>query len=135
MLWWKGDVGVGHAVEMADAGFERVAAIADDLDLRVGRALCRQEGRLRLDDQPKLGEIERVGKVEVAGGFPGQHLGIEHMPLFLRADRGAGLRPDVEHALGDEHLDGLAKHVAADAEVAGEIGFVRQAGAFGEIRR
>lgn len=50
-------------------------------------------------------------------------LRVEEIPAPHRQHPGADFRPDFEHALGDQGLDGFADDRAADTELLAKIGF------------
>src|SRR3954453_23991227 len=78
-------------------------------------------GGLRLDDQAEFDEVEGTVEAQIRSHMPGKHLAVQQVPCARGPDAHAGFRPDLEHALADQHLDGLAQRIAADAEVGGKL--------------
>ena len=54
-------------------------------------------------------------------------VGVEQVPATDAAGPGARPRPDLDEPLGLQHLDGLADHRAADAELGRQLVLVRAA--------
>jgi hypothetical protein len=96
------------------------------------RSLGGQAHGLHLEDAPAfevLGEDRRaLGGVEPRG----QDVGVEDVPALLAVDRGSAAMLDRHQAALFEASDALACHPAADAELAGEVDFTREARAGGE---
>ena len=88
----------------------------------------RESCRGRLDD---LAQDIEVGD-QILGGHrlqvPGEHLGIEHVPVGLRAHPRAHLGARQDEALGGEHAIGLAQRRARHRETREHLDLGRQQG-------
>ncbi len=79
-----------------------------------------------LDDRAQLDQVAQEFRGELRRLMPGEHIGIEQVPLGARQDVGAGPAAGGDEALGGEHLERFADRLAADGELAGELGLTRQ---------
>jgi hypothetical protein len=80
----------------------------------------------RLDDAAQLLQIAQELARQSDLGLPGDHVGVEPVPLVVPEHARPELRTGDEQTLGDERLDRLAHHGAADAELLAEQRLGRQ---------
>ena len=82
----------------------------------------RQRRGRRLDAEPHLEEFAHQAVREMPVEDPGEHLGVEQVPLVFGMHVGADARTLTDESLGREDLHGLAHHRAAGAELLAELG-------------
>ena len=118
----KGDVASRHQLGVTTAGLQRRTGGGDAGPLRRRRPQRGEPAGRRLHDQAELDQIEGVRQALADRVQPTQHVRVEQMPIGARPHPCAAARPDLDQALAGQSLHRLAQQIAADPQLAGEIG-------------
>ena len=89
---------------------------ADPLQCRRIAQLRGEKGRLRLEYLPELKDVVDEFQRRRGVHVPGEEIGIEHVPVRLRADQGADFLPRDDQSLGLERAERLPQRGTRYAE-------------------
>ncbi|MNZ95383.1 hypothetical protein D3C78_1145290 [compost metagenome] len=103
--------------------FQRVTGQQDRVHLFAGCALAGPAHGHRLDGAAQVEQIVDEVFRQAAARQPADDLWIEEIPAPYRQHPRADFRPDLEHAFGNQGLDGFTDDRAAHAELFAEVGF------------
>ena len=88
-----------------------------------GRAFAGPAHGHRFDGAAQVEQVIDEVFRQAAARQPADDLRIEEVPAPHRQHPRTDLRPDFEHAFGDQGLDGFANDRAADTQLFAEVGF------------
>jgi hypothetical protein len=99
---------------------------AHDVDLGRAGALRRHAGRRRLDDAAGFEQAVDEGGRRFLLQMPGQHRGIEHVPIRHGPDDGADLAAPDDHSACCEEAEAFPQRRPGDADLGAELMLGRQ---------